>query len=140
MITPDQLAHRSDRLTIASRCFDCGTHRTSLSPVKPTVRPQSQAVRDGVTVFEAKTLQQNFWVTIWNIIPVLVRIKEKVGWVENKDSAVTDGKRGHQVQFVDENGVLVVGAIAIRIFMNRDAIFSPEVVWRWRRDAVVDRP
>ena len=76
---------------------------------------------------------------------ILVRKEEEVGWVHDPDTTISLAGGGHDVEAIGEDFVRIKGAVAIGVFMDRDAISTDEflvlgllVGWgRW--DGVEDR-
>ena len=89
-------------------------------------------------VFQAETLEVNLGVAIGHVIVVAVGIEQEVRRVKHPDAAPAARDRGDDVQTIQENLVVVEDAIAVRVFVNRDLVFTAKVVRRRGRNLIVD--
>ena len=107
--------------------------------VEPTIRAQDDTVAHRVRVLESEPREMHHRRAVGDIVTVRVRIEQQVRRIHHPDAAVgAHGGVGH-VKTVLEDRMLVVDAVVLRRFMDRDDVGPLIVMGRSRRDAVVVR-
>src|SRR5689334_3390783 len=76
--------------------------RTAVHTIQPAIRSPGQMVGKGLCVLHAKTGEQDFRFLVGHVIPVSIWIKQKIGNLQDKHSAITKGQSGAKVQALDE--------------------------------------
>jgi hypothetical protein len=90
-----------------------------------------------VRVLEVEARQANLGRAVGDVVAVRVGIEEQVGRVHHPDAAIAAHDGVGHVEAVEEDLVLVVDAVALRRFVNRDDVRAAVVVRRGRRHLVV---
>ena len=92
-------------------------------------------------VFQTESLQMNFRVSVRNVVPIAVGVKEQIGWVQYPHTAASRQGRRNDVQTGHEIFQFVKGAISVRVLEDRDSVGSLHMVGRgWRRKVIVLDP
>ena len=114
--------------------------RTAVHPVQPAVGAPRQVIGQRLGILHAKPLEQHSGWTVGNIVPVAVGIEEQIGNLQDKNTAISEGQPGGQVQPVNEIPGPIGPAIAVGVLENRDPVGSTGPP-RWRLgNTVVDSP
>jgi hypothetical protein len=92
-----------------------------------------------MSILQTEPAEMNFGITVRHIVAVAVGIEEQVGRIEHPDATPPSRHRGRDVQTVDEGLVAIEDAVAVRVFMDRDLVATPDVMRRWCRNLVIDR-
>ena len=92
MVAPDVLPHGKNLVLIETGPPHLGRHRAALRSVKPAVRPPSQAVHHRMRVLKPETGEVHHRSAIRDVVPVFVRIKKQVRWVEHPYTATPVGE------------------------------------------------
>ena len=143
VVTPDVLALGVDRLRVERSAFrgvdeDVAGDGGTLAAVKPPIRSPTQRVGDRMGVLQPESRESDLGIGVGFVVVIGVRIEQQVRRVQDPDPAAVQGDAGGDVESVDEGRVAVEGAVAVGVLVDADAVGALEVVWRGRRDLVVD--
>src|SRR6185369_6308883 len=101
MITPNGLAEEMNAL-----------HRrgagAALRAVNPTIRGPSEAVGDGVSVFESEAGKMNLGRSVRRVVMIFVRIEQQVGRIHDPNAVAISERAGGDVYAGDEIFVRLV--------------------------------
>ena len=141
MVTPDRLAEALEWLFIGAIGFDHTAHGAALGRVKPTIGSHAEAVHDRVGVLETEPGQVNFGWPVGLKVFVLIRVVEKVGWIEDPGTFGDRGYGSGDIEIVDKDAMSFEGPIPIGILMDRNSILAwQSAAARGLRYGVVDDP
>ncbi len=99
----------------------------ALGAVEPAIGAPAQAVGDRVRILQAEAFQMHDRDRRSARRVVLRRIKEQVRRIEHPDAAAAASDRRGDVQAFEKGGVLVEDAVALRVFVDGDAVLAAEV-------------
>ncbi len=86
VVSPDELAHRVDRLVARPRPLHPPADRAPLRGVEPAVGAPAEAVDDRVRVLQPEPFEVNLGIAVGHVVVVLVGIEQQVGRVEDPDA------------------------------------------------------
>ena len=140
MIPPNQLAHREAGLFVEAGANDVAADGAALGGVQPTVRPPPQTVDNRMRILHAEARQMHDGIGIGHIVAVLVGIEQKIGRVQDPQSAPAADKRGGDIEALDEDLMAVETAVAVGVFVDADAVRALGTLGRRFGNFVINRP
>ena len=123
MITPHTLL----KFAASDVCRDSA----SLTAIQPSVGTPCQRVGDTVCVLHAKSGEQNPGIAVRDVITIMVRIEQQIGYIQHKDSTVTECEAGGKIEAVDEIAPTVHVTVLIRVIEDSDAISTARPMGWW---------
>src|SRR5262245_30117878 len=114
MIAPDAL--------LKLDASNAGGDRAALTTIKPAVRSQCERIGDGVRVFHTEAGEQDFGVTVRNIVVIAVGIEKQVRRLEHEHAAMAERESAGEIQASDEVLCPVRTAITVGVLQDCDAV------------------
>ena len=91
-------------------------------------------------VLQPEALQMDFRIAIGNVVVIAVGIKQEIRRIQHPHAVPRDGERRDDIETVEKCRVLVVAAVAVGVFVDRDSIEPADPVRRRRGNLVINGP
>ncbi len=110
----------------------------SLAAIQPTVRAPGQRVGNRAGVLHAKAGQQDFRVSVWDIVAVAIRIEEQVRRLQDEHTTMTKSEAAGQVQPIDKILGPASPSFVVEVVKDGDPVIPLGPSRRRLRHPVVD--
>ncbi len=77
-----------------------------------------------MSVVDGESVEENNWIAIGYVVPVLIRDEEKLRRAGCEDASVADLESGNEVEIVGEDFVRFEGSVVVFVFENDEAVFT----------------
>jgi hypothetical protein len=134
MVAPDALAFPLH--VFGGGAADIAGGGAAVGAVEPAVHAPLQAGGDAVGVLQAEATERDFGIAVRKAVVIGIRIAEEVRRIEHPDAAAAGDGGAGDVEAGDDVGVLVEGAVAIRVFEDGDLVRTLFTARRGQGDLV----